>query len=102
MIAGLVADGANRDAVARLKADPPTPHDLRRTVGTGLSRLGIPREDRQAVLAHTFSDIHGTYDRYDRLREKRVALEAWERHVLDVLGDERRPDAKIVPLWAKR
>ena len=102
VIAGLVADGANRDAVARLKADPPTPHDLRRTVGTGLSRLGIPREDRQAVLAHTFSDIHGTYDRYDRLREKRVALEAWERHVLDVLGDERRPDAKIVPLWAKR
>ena len=29
---------------------PPTPHDLRRTLATGLARLGIPREDRLAVF----------------------------------------------------
>jgi hypothetical protein len=51
-------------------------------VATGLSRLGVPREDRLAVLAHVAADVHGAvYDKYERLREKRVALVAWERHV---------------------
>ena len=45
------------------RADPPTPHDLRRTVATGMSRLGIPRDDRLAVLAHAYGDMHETYDR---------------------------------------
>ena len=45
---------------------PPTPHDLRRTVATGLSKLGVPREDRMAVLAHVVGDIHGeVYDKYE-------------------------------------
>ena len=73
-----------------LAANPPTPHDLRRTVATGLSKLGIAREDRMAVLAHVASDIHGTvYDKYERLKEKRAALVAWERHVAALIGGEQ-------------
>ncbi len=92
LIDGLEADG---DGVARLKANPPTPHDLRRTVATGMSRLRIPREDRLAVLAHSQDDTHGKhYDRYERLDEKRVALETWERHVRKVING----GAEIIPL----
>jgi len=51
-----------------------------------MARLGIAREDRKAVLAHAEYDVHGrVYDRYERLREKRIALQVWERHVAQVL-----------------
>jgi integrase len=77
----------NPEAVRSLQKIPPTPHDLRRTTGTGLARLGIPREDRKAVLAHAEEDVHGrVYDKYERLKEKRIALEIWERHVATVLA----------------
>ncbi len=82
-------------AAASLLDNPPTPHDLRRTVATGLSRLGIAREDRLAVLAHVAGDVHGVvYDKYERLKEKRTALMAWERHLATLVGrrlaDQRR------------
>ena len=95
--------GREARAIASLKEQPPTPHDLRRSVATGLSRLGIPREDRLAVLAHAPDDVHGKhYDRYARLREKRVALEAWERHVAQVIGRAEVKQAEIVPITASR
>jgi integrase len=71
-----------RGTPASLTENPPTPHDLRRTVATGMAELGIPREDRLAVLAHVAGDVHGkVYDKYERLKEKRAALEKWERHI---------------------
>ena len=77
-------------AVRSLVEDPPTPHDLRRTVATGLAALGIPREDRMAVLAHVSGDVHGkVYDKYERLKERRAALEKWERHVATLIGRGR-------------
>jgi integrase len=65
----------------------PTPHDFRRTVATALAALGIPREDRLAVLAHAQDDVHGRhYDKHDRLAEKRRALESWEAHLAGIIG----------------
>ena len=90
--------GHDAEAVARLKADPPTPHDFRRTVATGLARLGIPRDDRLAVLAHAYGDVHEVYDHYDRLPQKRAALEMWERHLRNVIADEPRTDGNVLPL----
>ena len=52
LIAGLDGDAT---AVVSLKADRPVPHDFRRTVASGMSRLRIPRDDRLAVLAHAWS-----------------------------------------------
>ena len=99
VITGLVADGPDRDVIARLKSDPPTPHDLRRTCATGLSKLKIPREDRLAVLAHSYDDVHGVhYDQHDRLDEKRAALGAWERHLRKVIAGEPDGGAEIVNL----
>jgi integrase len=67
---------------------PPTPHDLRRTVATRLSKLGIRKEDRVAVLNHAQADVHAThYDKYERAAEKRLALETWDRSLRTVLEE---------------
>jgi integrase len=95
-IARLEQSGRVADEMERLKSAPPTPHDFRRTVATGMAALGVPREDRLAVLAHLQGDIHGSvYDKYERLKEKRIALETWERHVAEVL---ELPSAAMVPI----
>ena len=87
IIRRLPIDGPDSVLITGLLADLPTPHDLRRTVASRLAEIGILREDRMAVLAHSHGDIHEAhYDRYDRLREKRAALEAWETHVRRVIG----------------
>ncbi len=89
------------EAVAALKANPPTPHDFRRTVATGLAALGVLREDRLAVLAHAQGDVHGVhYDQYERLKEKRAALETWERHVAEIIAPA--PSAQNVVKIGKR
>jgi integrase len=90
------------DTIAGLQANPPTPHDFRRTVATGLAALGVPREDRLAVLAHTLGDVHGVhYDKYDRMNERRRALEIWEQHVGKIIGSQRPPSNNIVNIGTR-
>jgi integrase len=86
IIAGLEETGPDAAIIRGLKSDPPTPHAFRRTVATGLARLGVPREDRKAVLAHVEADVlGGHYDSYDRMPEKRRALELWDQHVSQLI-----------------
>jgi integrase len=69
-------------------ADPrPTPHDLRRTLRTGLARLKlrddrrIPREVAERCLNHALDEIEATYNTHDYLDERREALARWSEHV---------------------
>ena len=62
-----------------------SPHDLRRTVRTGLSRLGCPNEVAEAVLGHSRKGIEGTYDLHGYEAECRVWLQKWADH-LGALG----------------
>jgi integrase len=88
--ASLEADGART-----WKAEPPTPHDLRRTVATRLSSLGVSRQDRDAVLNHAPTDVGGKhYDLYEREREKRRALNLWDT----ALGAILTPSKKVIPI----
>jgi integrase len=65
-------------AAASWRANPPTPHDLRRSCATRLSKSGVPGEDVAAVLGHARGDVTGRhYDLYDRADEKRRALDRW-------------------------
>jgi hypothetical protein len=72
-------------AMARKRGDDPATvelehwvqHDLRRVVRSGLSRLKIAEEIREAVLAHARPGIKGVYDVYDYLDPKRDALLLW-------------------------
>tara|TARA_R110000787_G_scaffold20785_50_gene61839 strand:+ start:3331 stop:4524 length:1194 start_codon:yes stop_codon:yes gene_type:complete len=58
--------------------EPWTIHDLRRTLRTGLSRLGIRPDISERVIGHTVGGILGqTYDHYEFRSEKLSALEAW-------------------------
>ena len=54
-----------------------TPHDLRRTVRTGLSRMGCPSEVAEAILGHSRSGIEGTYDLHKYEKEAGVWLQKW-------------------------
>lgn len=68
-------------------------HDLRRTAATGMARLGIAVRVTEAVLNHvsgTGGGIVAVYQRHDFADEKRAALEAWARYVLQLV--EGRPD----------
>lgn len=56
-------------------------HDLRRTVGTGLARLGILTSTISRVLNHKEGGVTAVYNRYGYLDEKRAALDKWARHV---------------------
>nr|WP_269453898.1 site-specific integrase [Sphingobium sp. SYK-6] len=67
-------------------------HDIRRTVATGLQRLGVRFEVTEAVLNHlsgSRSGIAGVYQRYGWAAEKRAALEAWACYVTDRSNPEK-------------
>jgi hypothetical protein len=77
-----------------------TLHDLRRTVATGLQRLGVRLEVTEAVLNHISGSrggIAGVYQRHDWAVEKRAALDAWAAHVLAV-AEQRSPVTNVVAL----
>jgi integrase len=75
-------------ALKTWKLDPPTPHDLRRTVATRLAQLGVASEDIAALLNHVRTDVTGRhYDQYQRAAEKRRALETWALAVDEILSD---------------
>lgn len=58
-----------------------SPHDLRRTVRTGLARLGCPSEVAEAVLGHSRKGIEGTYDLHGYEKECREWLQRWADHL---------------------
>lgn len=68
-------------------------HDLRRTLATGLQRLGVRFEVTEAVLNHISGSkggVAGIYQRHDWKDEKRAALTAWAAHV-ERLGNNDLP-----------
>jgi integrase len=60
--------------------------DLRRTVRSGLSRLGVAPHVAEAVINHVPPKLIRTYDRYSYINEKREALERWESHIKALLA----------------
>jgi len=78
-------DRATKRLVTRVQpAQPFVLHDVRRTVATGLQRLGVRLEVTEAVLNHTSGSragIVGIYQRHDWAGEKADALQRWGDHV---------------------
>jgi integrase len=74
-----------------------TPHDLRRTVRTGLAELGIGDLVAEQVLGHKIGGIMGVYNQHSYATEKRQALEKWERHIRRIVGIEVE-EGKVIPL----
>lgn len=86
-------------AISRLfekRADGTTPltcprfsaHDLRRTVGSGLSRLGVEDTVISRVLNHKKTDVtNAHYIRHTFEQEKRTALQKWTDHVMKLISE---------------
>ncbi len=63
-----------------LKIENATVHDLRRTAGTNLGRLGVSKDVRARVLNHidgARSVTDAVYNQHEFAAEKRAALELW-------------------------
>ena len=77
-------------------------HDIRRTVASGLQRLGVPLVVTEKVLNHvsgSFSGIVGVYQRHEYEAEQRAALERWADHVSGLVTN--RPTS-VVPIRQRR
>jgi hypothetical protein len=64
-------------------------HDIRRTVATGLQRLGVGLQVVESVLGHVSGSRAGVVGVYQRHRfgaEQRQALEAWAGEVARIAG----------------
>jgi len=83
------------DGTVNLK-EPWTLHDLRRTVRTGLGKLGIAPHVAEAVLNHLPPKLIRTYDRNKYESEKRVALDQWATHLKTIVA--QATGANVTPL----
>ncbi|HEY0464191.1 MAG TPA: site-specific integrase, partial [Polyangiaceae bacterium] len=80
---------AAREVRTRLLMAPWTPHDLRRTARTGLSRLGVLDAVAERVLNHVAGDrMIAVYNQHRYLDEMRVALDQWSSEVEKIVRRE--------------
>jgi integrase len=83
-----MAEIAAKERGEAVSIDHWTFHDLRRTYATGMARMGIAVRVTEAVLNHvrgTGGGIVAVCQRHDFADEKRAALDAWARLVLQLV-----------------
>lgn len=69
---------------AKIKIEPWTYHDLRRTAASGMAKLKVSPHVIEAVLNHSSGVISGvaaTYNVYQYADEKREALDKWAHYI---------------------
>lgn len=54
-----------------------TPHDIRRSVATGMAEMGIPGEHIEQVLGHSMEKLRRTYNKHTYASEVREAMLRW-------------------------
>lgn len=69
-----------------------TPHDLRRSMRTGLSACKVRPDIAELTIGHTKRGIVAVYDQHGFEAERRAALEAWDRRLLAIIAGHD-PDA---------
>lgn len=70
-----------------------TPHDLRRTMRTGLSACKVRPDIAELTIGHTKRGIVAVYDQHAFDDERRAAMLAWEGRLLAIVAG-RNPDAR--------
>src|SRR5262249_10737020 len=73
-------------------------HDIRRSVATGMAKLGVAIPMIEKLLAHktgTFKGVVGTYQRHSFLPEVSAAVQKWADHIEQLVGGK---PAKVVKL----
>ena len=81
-----------------------TPHDLRRTMRTGLSACRIRPDIAELTIGHVKSGIIAVYDQHSFDTERQAAWQAWETRLLQIVAgqdpDAAQPD-NVVKLEAR-
>jgi integrase len=72
-----------------------TPHDLRRTARSLMSRAGVSSDHAERVLGHVIAGVRATYDRHEYYAEKQDALEKLAAVVARILDPA---PANVVPM----
>ena len=72
-----------------------TLHDLRRSMRSGLGRLGVPPHIAELAINHVKGGVEAIYDRYRYQHEIGAALARWAEHVLAVVEGR---ESKVVTL----
>ena len=70
-----------------------TLHDIRRTVASGMAKLGIAPHIVEKILNHSAGIISGVaavYNRYEYAEETKKALDMWSTHVQELLIEESK------------
>jgi integrase len=79
--------------------DKVTPHDLRRTHGTFVTRLGFGREAMNRIQNHVEGGIGSVYDRYSYADENKRVMEAVASEIVR-LAEGRPVEPRVVALRA--
>lgn len=69
-----------------------TPHDIRRTVATGMARIGVQPHIVEACLNHISgfrAGVAGTYNRATYDHEKRNAFDRWAQHIDGIVNEQQ-------------
>jgi integrase len=93
----LMALNARIVAAAGKPLAPWTLHDLRRSMRTGLGRIGIQPHIAELVIGHSKTGIEAIYDKHSYQPEIKTALARWAEHVAAIVDDRK---SNIVPLHA--
>lgn len=73
-------------------------HDLRRTVRTHLSELGVPSNVAELCLNHRPAGVRGVYDRSELIEQRYAALQKWESYLQTLMhGQEADADPLKIP-----
>lgn len=78
--------------VCGLEDNPATPHDLRRTFTTNISKLEFSREVLKRLLNHRERDVTDVYDRHRFDKEARRAMNAWSDKLTEIVTGKPTPD----------
>jgi integrase len=81
-VSGLAA--AMSSICTRLGVERATPHDLRRTHGTQITRLGFGRDDLNRIQNHKEGGTTDVYDRYMYERENKQIMERVAEHIVAI------------------
>jgi integrase len=94
-LASALRDVAPR--LARLGVAPFTPHDLRRTVTTGLFDIDVSEYIVKRTLNHATRGVTDThYNKSAFIRQRRAALELWVEYLRKTISSQRAVD-NVIP-----
>ena len=101
-VSGFSKAKARLDQLMGARVPPWRTHDIRRSVASGLQRLGVPLPVTERILGHvsgSFAGIVGIYQRHEYRDERRAALERWGAHVAGLVEGRA---ANVKSLAARR